>query len=79
MARKRDYKKEYRDFHGTKEQKLRRAERNRARAKAVKAGTAKKGDGKEIHHVDAKRKGKLTGRTKVVSKKTNRKIQPKRS
>ena len=76
--KKRNYDKEYKDYHGTAEQKKRRAERNRARRKAAKAGKVKKGDGKEVHHTKAKRKGKLTGPTKVVSKKTNRKIQPKR-
>ena len=78
VKKKRDYRKEYDDYHGTSEQKKRRAERNRARRKAVKKGTVKKGDGKEVHHTKAKRKGKLSGPTRVVSKKTNRKIQPKR-
>jgi hypothetical protein len=75
----RDYKKEYNDYHGTDEQKKRRAERNRARKKAAKEGRVKKGDGKEVHHTDASRTGDLDGPTRVVSKKTNRKIQPKRS
>jgi hypothetical protein len=79
MAKKRNYKKEYRDYHGTPEQKKRRAERNRARRKAMKAGRVKKGDGKEVHHTRAKRTGKLSGPTRVVSKKTNRKIRPNRS
>ena len=74
----RDYKKEYAEYHGTDEQKSRRAERNRARRKALKKGTVKKGDDKEVHHTKAKRKGKLTGPTRVVSRKTNRSIQPKR-
>lgn len=75
---KRNYKKEYDNYHGTDEQKKRRAERNRARRKAEKEGKVTKGDGKEVHHTKAKRKGKLTGPTKVVSKATNRRIQPKR-
>lgn len=78
-AKKRDYKKEYRDYHGTPEQKKRRAQRNGARAEAVKAGKAKKGDGKEVHHVNAPRKGPLNNKkTRVVSRASNRKIQPKR-
>jgi len=76
----RDYDKEYRDFGGTEEQKKRRAARNKARRKAVRDGKVRKGDGKEVHHVGAPRKGSLDGvPTKVVSKATNRKIQPKRS
>ena len=79
MPKKRDYKKEYREYHGTAEQKKRRAQRNKARADAVKRGSAKKGDGKEVHHVGNNRKGKLGSKTKVVSKKANRSKQPKRS
>lgn len=80
MAKKaRDYKKEYRDYHGTPEQKKRRAQRNKARAQAAKAGKVKKGDGKEVDHLGMNRKGKLGNKTRVVSKKTNRKKQPKRN
>lgn len=76
---KRDYKKEYREYHGKPEQKKRRAQRNAARADAKKKGKVKKGDGKEVHHVNAPRKGPLNNkRTKVVSRATNRKQQPKR-
>ncbi len=76
----RDYKKEYRDYQGTPEQKKRRAERNAARAKAAKDGRVKKGDGKEVDHVNAPRKGSLDGvPTRIVSKTENRKRQPKRS
>ena len=77
---KRDYEKEYADFHGTPEQKKRRAQRNAARKKAVTAGKVKKGDGKEVDHIAAPRKGSLDGvKTRVVSKAVNRKKQPKRS
>lgn len=78
--RKRNYRKEYDDYHGTAEQRKRRAARNRARRKAMREGRVKKGDGKEVHHVGAKRKGPLNNkRTRVVSRKYNRKRQPKRS
>ena len=81
MARKkRNYRDEYNSFHATAEQRKRRSQRNQARAKAVKAGTAKKGDGKEVHHINAPRKGSLAkSKTRVVSKKYNRSKQPKRS
>ena len=79
MARKRDYRDEYDSYHGTSEQKKRRAQRNSARAAAVKSGKAKKGDGKEVHHRGNNRKGPLdNSNTEVVSKKANRKKQPKR-
>lgn len=75
----RDYRKEYDEYHGTPEQKKRRAQRNAARAKAAKAGKVSKGDGKEVDHLGMNRKGKLNnGKVKVVSKKANRSRQPKR-
>ena len=78
--KKRNYRKEYDEYHGTEEQKKRRAERNRDRADAEKDGRVKKGDGKEVDHVNAPRKGSLAGsKTRVISKKANRKKQPKRS
>lgn len=81
MARKpRDYKKEYRDYHGTAEQKDRRAERNRDRKAAEKKYGKKALKGKEVDHLGSHRKGSLKGvPTKVVSKTTNRKRQPKRT
>jgi hypothetical protein len=47
-----------------------RVRRNQARAKALKAGTVKKGDSKEVHHTKANAKGK----TRVTSRTENRKI-----
>lgn len=73
----RDYDKEAR-WAASPEQKKRRAERNRARNEAEEKGLVHKGDGKEVHHTKAKRRGKLGGPTKVVSRAENRKIQPKR-
>jgi len=79
MAKRRDYRKEYDDYHGKPEQVKRRVERDKARRKAKKAGLVRKGDGKEVHHMNAPRTGSLSkSKTKVVSRKTNRKIQPKR-
>jgi hypothetical protein len=77
---KRDLAKEYRDYHGTPEQIQRRAERNKARREAMAAGKVKKGDGKEVDHVNAPRTGSLDGvPTRVISKIANRKRQPKRT
>lgn len=75
----RDYKKEYAEYHGTPEQKKRRAQRNAARRAAEKRGAVRKGDGKEVDHLGSNRKGSLdNGKTRVVSRKVNRKRQPKR-
>jgi len=80
MPKKRDYKKEYADYHGTPEQKKRRADRNRARRHAEADGRVHKGDGKELDHVGYHRKGRLKNvPTRVVSRTANRKRQPPRS
>ena len=80
MSKPRNYRDEYDSFHGTEEQKKRRAERNAARRKAVEDGRAKKGDGKEVDHIGAPRTGSLGDvPTQVISKKANRTKQPKRS
>lgn len=50
MAANRDYKNEYKKFQKSTLQKKRRAERNRNRAKAIKRGTVKKGDGYDLSH-----------------------------
>lgn len=42
----RDYKREYASYHGTEEQKKKRALRNKARRQAIREGKAAKGDGK---------------------------------
>lgn len=49
---KRDYKKEYREYHGTKEQLRRRSSRNKARRKLEKDGLVRKGDKRDVHHKD---------------------------
>lgn len=81
MAKKaRNYRDEYDSYHGKPEQIKRRARRVAARRKAEAEGRVSKGDGKEVHHVDAPRKGDLdNSKTRVISKKANRKMQPKRS
>lgn len=65
-------------YHAKPEQKKRRAQRNKARQKAIREGRAKKGDGTEVDHIGAKRTGSLDGLpTRVVAKRVNRKKQPK--
>jgi hypothetical protein len=76
--RKRDYDKEYRDYQGTPEQIARRSARNKARRKMEKAGRVEKGDGKEVDHKNFNAKDNSMDNLRVVSKKTNRKRQPKR-
>lgn len=78
--RKRDYRKEYDEYHGTPAQKKRRADRNRARRQAERKGRVSKGDGKELDHVGSHRTGRLKNvPTRVTSRHANRIRQPKRS
>jgi hypothetical protein len=77
---KRDYAKEYKEYHSSPEQKKRRAARNAARADAVKRLGKAALRGKEVDHLGSSRHGDLRKRkTKVVSKHANRIRQPKRS
>jgi len=68
--RKRNYRDEYDQYHGTDEQKKRRARRNRDRRRAVSDGRVKKGDkSKEIHHKDKKNLLKPVVRGKTANRK----------
>ena len=71
VQRKRDYKKEY-EYHGTPKQKRRRAERNAARRKMVKAGLASRGDGRDVNHMDRQTSNNSRSNLKVTSQKKNR-------
>lgn len=78
--RKRDYRHEYDSYQGLPAQKKRRADRNRARRKAIREGRVHKGDNKELDHVGYHRKGRLKNvPTRVVSRHANRVRQPPRS
>jgi len=69
----RDYATEYAKYQGTPEQIKNRTTRNKARATAVKAGKATKGDGKDVAHIKAIDKGGTNGDgTRVESKSVNR-------
>ncbi len=53
----RNYQSEYQKYHASPEQKKNRAARNAARAKMMRKGKVKKGDGKDVAHVKAFDKG----------------------
>lgn len=83
-----NYKKKHPDRNYQKEtayenspaQVKRRVERNKARRKAEREGRVRKGDGKEVDHLGSNRRGSLANRpTRVVSRSTNRRRQPKRN
>ena len=67
-------KKHYAEYQGTPEQIKKRAQRNAARAAAVKSGKASKGDGKDVHHVKPIARGgtNVSSNLKVSSVAANR-------
>ena len=77
MATKRNYKGEYKNYHSKPKQKKRRANRNTARRKMVKAGKARKGDGKDVHHKNRNTKDNRSKNLAVVSKRSNRSFKRK--
>ena len=73
MPRKRNYKKEYANYHAKPKQKKRRAARNKANREARKMGLMTQGDGNDVHHVKPFAKGgSAKGATRVVPKSKNR-------
>jgi hypothetical protein len=70
----RNYRTEYDNYQGTEEQKKRRAERNAARAKLMKAGKVSKGDGKDVDHAKPLSKGgsNNVSNLRVKTKRANR-------
>tara|TARA_Y100001973_G_C5187832_1_gene328993 strand:+ start:329 stop:772 length:444 start_codon:yes stop_codon:yes gene_type:complete len=79
MAAPRNYKKEYKSYHAKPKQKKRRAQRNTARAKMVKAGKARKGDGKDVDHKNRNTADNRKKNLRVVSKSKNRSFPRKKS
>lgn len=69
--RKRDYKKEYKDYHSKPTQRKNRSKRNQARRKMG----LKKGDPKEVDHKKPLSKGGSNKKSnlQVVSRRKNRK------
>lgn len=77
--RMRDYKKEYREYHGKPEQIKRRAARNKARSLMIKKHGKKALQGKEVDHKDFNPKNNNASNLSIKSKAANRRKQPKRS
>ena len=68
----RNYKREYEKYQGTPEQIKKRAMRNAARAKMMKAGKVKKGDGKDVAHKNNNTADNSSGNLTMQSKSKNR-------
>lgn len=56
-------------------QKKRRASRNAARRSMIKAGRARKGDGKDVHHKNGNPKDNRKSNLKMTSPSKNRSIK----
>ena len=59
-------------WEASPEQKKRRAARNTARAKLMKAGKVRKGDGKDVDHKDRNPRNNAAGNLRVQTKSQNR-------
>ena len=70
MAKTRNYRKEYDEYHGKPEQRRNRSNRNKARRKVG----LKRGDPREVDHKRPLSKGGSNGRSnlRITSKRTNR-------
>lgn len=68
----RNYKDEYAKFQSSTKSKKDRASRNKVRRAALRSGRVKKGDGRDIDHVDGNPRNNSKKNLKVVSKSKNR-------
>ncbi len=68
----RNYKREYQNYHSKPEQKRNRASRNAARRAMIRAGAAKKGDGKDVDHKNRNPLDNRLGNLRMISKSRNR-------
>ncbi|NDF98236.1 MAG: HNH endonuclease [Chitinophagia bacterium] len=71
----RDYREEYDSYHGTDDQKKRRAARNKARRHLEREGRVHKGDGKDIDHKDHNPMNNNSSNIRVRDRSANRSDQ----
>ena len=77
--RKRNYKKEYANYHSKPVQKVNRAGRNKARKIVMKAGGAAKVAGKDVHHKNGNPRDNNMNNLSVASKTANRSFKRTRT
>jgi len=71
----RDYREEYDSFHGTPEEKKRRAARNKARRHLEREGRVRKNDGKDVDHKDHNPLNNSSSNIRVRDRSANRSDQ----
>ena len=59
-------------YHASKEQKKRRAQRNKARRQAIREGRVKKYSKKDVHHKDKNTANNKKSNLRILSRKKNR-------
>ena len=69
---RRDYKKEYANYHSKPEQRANRSKRVLARRKLEKEGRVQRGDGKDVDHKDGNPQNNSNGNLRVMSANKNR-------
>jgi hypothetical protein len=69
---KRNYRKEYDNYHKRDKQKKRRAGRNKARSIMIKKKGKSALNGKDVHHADRNPTNNSSKNLKIQSKKKNR-------
>jgi len=79
MAKTRNYKKEYANYHAKPLQKVNRAGRNKARKLVMKTGGAAKVAGKDVHHKNGNPRDNRAGNLAVASKTANRSFKRTRT
>jgi hypothetical protein len=72
ISEKRNYRKEYDNYHSKPEQRKNRSKRVLARRLMMKLGKVKKGDGKDVDHKDGNPKNNGKSNLRVRSKSENR-------
>lgn len=72
VKKKRNYRKEYDNYHSKPKAKKQRARNNNARRKMERAGKVHKGDGKDVAHKDNNTRNNSSSNLKVQSKSKNR-------
>jgi hypothetical protein len=76
---RRNYKKEYANYHSKPVQKVNRAGRNKARKTVMKSGGTAKVAGKDVHHKNGNPRDNRTNNLSVASKTANRSFRRTRT